>query len=61
MPFGLTNEPTTFMRVINDIFRSLLGDIVVIYLDDILIFNKSWEAHLQHVHQVLELLREHKL
>jgi hypothetical protein len=61
MPFGLTNAPTTFMRVINDIFRPLLGRIVVIYLDDILIFNKSWEAHLQHVRQVLELLQEHKL
>jgi hypothetical protein len=61
MPFGLTNAPTTFMRVINDIFRPLLGCIVVIYLDDILIFSKSWEAHLQHVLQVLELLWEHKL
>jgi hypothetical protein len=61
MPFGLTNAPTTFMRVINDIFRPLLGCIVVIYLDEILIFSKSWEAHLQHVCQVLELLREHKL
>jgi hypothetical protein len=49
MPFGLNNAPTMFMRVINDIFRPLLGCIVVIYLDDILIFNKYQEAHLQHV------------
>ena len=39
MPFGLTNAPATFMRLINDIFRPHLGRMVVIYLDDILIFN----------------------
>lgn len=61
MPFGLTNAPPTFMRVINDIFRPLLGLIVVIYLAEILISSKSWEAHLQHDRKVLELLREHKL
>ena len=61
MPFGLTNAPVTFMRVINDIFSPHLGRILVIYLDEILIFNKTWAEHLQHVHQVFELLREHKL
>jgi hypothetical protein len=61
MPFGLTNAPTTFMRLINDVFHPLLGKIVVIYLDDILIFSRSWEEHMQHVCQVLELLRTHKL
>jgi len=49
MPFGLTNAPTTFMRLINHIFRDHLGHIVVIYLDDILIFSKTWDTHLQHV------------
>jgi hypothetical protein len=56
MPFGLTNAPTTFMRLINDIFRPHLGKFVVIYLDDILVFNRSWVEHLQHVCNVLELL-----
>jgi hypothetical protein len=61
MPFGLTNAPTTFMRLINDIFRSHLGRFVVIYLDDILIFSRTWDTHMQHVQQVLQILHEHKL
>jgi hypothetical protein len=56
IPFGLTNTPATFQRLINDIFRPLLGRIVVIYLDDILVFRKTWEEHLQHVRSVLQLL-----
>jgi hypothetical protein len=39
--FILTNAPTTFMRLINDIFQAHLGKIVVIYLDDILVFSKT--------------------
>ena len=46
MPFGLTNASATFMRLINDIFRPHLGKFVVIYLDDILVFSKSWGEHL---------------
>ena len=49
MPFSLTNTPTTFIRLINDIFRPHLGRMVVIYLDDILIFSHTWDTHMQHV------------
>ena len=61
MPFRLTNAPTTFMRLINDIFRDHLGRMVVTYLDDILIFSKTWDTHLQHVRHIFQLLREHNL
>ena len=55
------NASTTFMRLINDIFRPHLGKFIVIYLDDILVFNKSWVEHIQHVCNVLDQLWAHKL
>jgi hypothetical protein len=61
MPFGLTNAPTTFMRMMDDILRPFTNTFVVVYLDDILIYNKTWVEHLQHIQQVLHTLRQHKL
>jgi hypothetical protein len=61
LPFGLTNAPATFMGMMNHIFRPYLDQFVVIYLDDLLIFSKSPEKHLEHLELVLSLLREHGL
>ena len=61
MPFGLTNSPTTFMRLINDVLRLFLDDFFIVYLDDILIFSKMWEEHLKHVKQTLDFLKRRKL
>ena len=60
LPFGLTNAPSTFMKVMDGIF-SKYSDFVCVYIDDILIFSKSREEHLQHLQIVLSLLRKHKL
>ncbi|XP_070795472.1 uncharacterized protein, partial [Pituophis catenifer annectens] len=61
MPFGLTNAPAVFQHLMNDVFRDMLDRFVVIYLDDILIYSRTPESHLQHVRQVLQCLREHQL
>ena len=61
LPFGLMNAPATFMTLMNDIFREHLDDFVIIYLDDILIYSKTKEEHLQHVRLVLKTLRKHHL
>jgi len=60
MPFGLCNAPATFQRLMNDIIVPLDG-FAVVYLDDVLIFSKDHESHVEHVEAVLKLLREHKL
>eukprot|EP00253_Pinus_taeda_P031598 PITA_31598 len=61
MPFGLMNSPATFMRLIDEISQPFTNSFVVVYLDDILIFIQSWEEHLDHIRQVLQTLRQHKL
>jgi hypothetical protein len=61
MPFGLTNAPTNFMRLMDYVLRPLTNSFVVVYLDDILIFDRTWEEHMQHIQQVLGTLWQHKL
>jgi hypothetical protein len=57
MPFGLTNAPAIFQHLMNDVFREFLDDFVVCYLDDILVFSKNEEEHINHVRVLLEKLR----
>jgi len=62
MFFGMTNSPATFQTMMNDIFRTLIAEeIIVVYLDDILIFTRTEEEHKRAVWRVLEVLAEHKL
>ncbi|GBG90473.1 hypothetical protein CBR_g50819 [Chara braunii] len=59
MPFGLTTAPATFQRAMNDIFRDILEQFVLIYLDDILVYSRTLEEHLRHLRDVLDRLRRH--
>jgi len=62
MFFGLTNSPATFQTMMNDIFTDMISEgVVVVYLDDILIFTKDLDEHRRVTHRVLERLAEHQL
>lgn len=56
MPFGLSNAPSTFMRLMNEMLKEFIGKFVIVYLDDILIFSKTKRDHLQHIRRVFEKL-----
>jgi hypothetical protein len=49
------------MRVMNDVFRHYIDDFFIVFLDDILIFSRRWEYHINHVKIVFELLKKEKL
>jgi hypothetical protein len=61
VPFGLTNAPTTFMCLMNNVLRNFLDRVLLVFIDDIIIYSKNREDHEEHLKLVLQLLREHRL
>ena len=61
MPIGLTNAPATFMDIMHKIFQPYLDQLVVVFVDDILIYSQSEWEHEYHLRIILQLLRDHQL
>ena len=61
MPFGLKGAPSTFQAIMNSMFFDLLGNGVLVYMDDVLVYTKTFAEHLQLLDLVLQRLWEHKM
>jgi hypothetical protein len=61
VPFGMKNSPTTFMCLLNRVFKYFLHKFDIVFLDDILIYSKTEEEHEKHLRMVLQLLRDNQL
>ncbi|KAH0775084.1 hypothetical protein KY290_012221 [Solanum tuberosum] len=61
MSFGLTNALAAFMDLMNRVFRNFLDSFVIVFIDDILIYLKSEDDHMNHLRIVLQALKDHQL
>ncbi|KAK8940525.1 hypothetical protein KSP39_PZI010475 [Platanthera zijinensis] len=61
MPFGLSNDPSTFSRMMTQLFQPFMGKFLVIYFDDLLIYSMSPHNHTHHLRQIFDVLRKEKL
>ncbi len=59
VPFGLTNAPAKFMCFMNSVLRLYLDKFVIVLIDDILVYSKNEEEHVEHLVAMLRLLRGH--
>jgi hypothetical protein len=58
IPFGLTNAPVNFQSCMNHIFNKQLRKFLLVFFDDLLIYNKTWEDHLRHLYEILSIMGE---
>jgi hypothetical protein len=61
MSFELTNVPTTFQALIKQIFAAHLRKFILVFFDDVLIYSKYMTEHINHLQQVMAILRSNSL
>ena len=60
MPYEVTGGPATFQGIMNEILSPFLRKFVVVFIDDVLIYSRTWEEHLSHISQVFQALQQHQ-
>lgn len=60
IPFGLTNAPTAFQSTMNELFQPYLQNFMLVFFDNILIYNKTYEEHLKHLKEVMYVLERNQ-
>ncbi|CAB4494324.1 unnamed protein product [Rhizophagus irregularis] len=61
MPFGLCNAPVTFQRTMDKVLHRIKEKFVLVYLDDVIIYSKTFKDHIQHLKEVLNRIRKANL
>ena len=61
LPFGLTNAPAQFQRIMNFVLSDLIGHSVLVYIDDIIVYSQNEEEHAKHLEMVFKRLRQYNL
>ena len=61
MPMGLSNAPATFQRAMTNIFANMVYHDVMVFIDDILVYSKTWKEHMEKLEEVLRRMKENNL
>lgn len=61
MPFDLTNAPTTFIDLMNKVFKDYLYKFIAVFIDVILVYSRTKEEHVEHLRITLQTLKEKQL
>nr|GEV97520.1 putative reverse transcriptase domain-containing protein [Tanacetum cinerariifolium] len=61
IPFGLTNTSAVFMDLMNRVCKPYLDKLLIVFIDDILVYSKDEEEHGKHLKIILELLKKERL